>query len=59
MLKVYTQKFESLYRPHNLTGAFMPSADKAERLISTFPKRTEQVAIRYRGFSGTYRDDRM
>jgi hypothetical protein len=39
MLKIHTQKLDSLYCPHNLPGMFMPSAEKAEGFISTFPKQ--------------------
>ncbi len=35
MLQIHTTSFMNLYRPCDLQGTIMPSADKAERLIST------------------------
>ena len=35
MLQIHTYSFMNLNRPCDLQGTIMPSADKAERLIST------------------------
>ena len=35
MLQIHTYSFKNLYRPCDLQGTIMPSADKAEWLIST------------------------
>ena len=34
MLQIHMNSFDNMFRPYDLQGIIMPSADKAERLIS-------------------------